>query len=162
MIVDNTDPGFSVVGSWFTYSGPIYPYYGTGFRYDEGGTGSERATFVPDLPRAGRYEVLIWWGTSPDGATNAPHTVHHLSGTTAVQVNMRGPAGEGGVWYSLGTYDFAAGTAGSVVISDDADGYVVADAVRFLEVGSASSTMGSASPLLAFSRRGVLLPGQGG
>jgi len=48
---------------------------------------------------------------------------------------MQGPAGGGGSWYSLGTYDLAAGTAGSVVLSDDANGYVVADAVRFQEVG---------------------------
>jgi hypothetical protein len=145
--VDNTDSGFSVVGSWLTYSGPLYPHYGTDFRYDEAGTGSEWATFVPNLPRAGRYEVFTWWGTSPDGATDAPYTVHHLGGATTVRVNLRGPAGEGGVWYSLGAYDFAAGTVGSVVIDDDADGYVVADAVRFLEAGPPSTPTPSPSPM---------------
>ena len=160
VIVDNTDPGVSIVGSWFTYSGPIHPYYGTDFRYDEGGTGSEWATFVPDLPRAGRYEVFTWWGTAPTGATDAPYTVHHLGGETTVRVNVRGPIGGGGVWYSLGTYDFTAGTAGSVVISDDADGYVAADAVRFLEIGPTSYTTGFTFPLRSFPRRDFLPSGQ--
>jgi hypothetical protein len=145
VIVDNTDPGFSVIGSWSTYAGLLYPYYGTDFRYDGGGTGSEWATFVPDLPKPARYEVFIWWSTSPDGATDAPYTVHHLGGVTTVRVNLRGPAEEGGIWYSLGTYDFAAGTAGSLVISDNADGSVVADAVRFLEVGPLSTPAPSPS-----------------
>ena len=159
VIVDNTDPGFSVIGSWLTYSGSIHPHYGADFRYDEAGTGGEWATFVPDLPKAARYEVFIWWGTAPTGATNAPYTVHHLGGETTVRVNVRGPIGGGGVWYSLGTYDFAAGTAGSVVISDDADGYVVADAVRFLEASSTSPQTGFTAPLWSFLRWSLLPPG---
>ena len=42
----------------------------------------------------------------------------------------------GGDWLLLGTFDFAAGTSGSVVIrTDGADGYVIADAVKFTPVG---------------------------
>ena len=139
MIVDNADPGFSVVGSWLTYSGSTYPTYGTSFRYDEAGSGSERAIFTPGLPYAGSYEVFIWWGTSPYGATNAPYTVNHLGGATTVRVNLLGPAGQGGEWMSLGVYEFAAGTGGSLVVSDDANAYayVIADAVRFTQVSFA-------------------------
>jgi hypothetical protein len=132
-----------VVGSWGTYSGPIYPYYGVNFRYDDPGTGLERATFTPNLPRTGSYQVFIWWGTSPQGATNAPYTVHHMEGTTTVRVNMNGPAGAGGLWYNLGVYNFSAGAAGNVTLSDDANGYVVADAVRFLETGPVIPGLGS-------------------
>lgn len=145
MIVDNTDSGFSVVGSWLIYSGPLYPYYGTSFRYDEAGSGSERATFTPDLPQAGDYEVFIWWGTSPDGATDGPYTVNHLGGATTVRVDMQGPVGGGGEWLSLGVYEFSAGTDGSVMLSDDANGYVVADAVRFTEVDTVSTSTDESS-----------------
>ena len=37
----------------------------------------------------------------------------------------------GGGWTYLGTYCFDAGTGGSVVLSDDADEYVIADAVKW-------------------------------
>jgi hypothetical protein len=37
----------------------------------------------------------------------------------------------GGQWNLLGTYPFAAGTSGSVVLSDEADEYVIADAIKF-------------------------------
>ena len=37
----------------------------------------------------------------------------------------------GSQWNLLGTFPFAAGTSGSVVLSDDADGYVIADAIRW-------------------------------
>jgi hypothetical protein len=128
------------VGTWSTYAGPLYPYYGLDFRYDEPGSGSERAIFTPDLPRTGQYEVFVWWGTTPTGASNTPYTVHHAYGSSTVLVNTQGPASAEGTWYSLGTYDFVAGTAGSVELSDDADGYVGADAVRFVERFSVNTT----------------------
>ena len=145
VIVDNTDPGFSVIGSWLTYSGPAYPYYGADFRYKGAGSGGELATFVPNLPRAGRYEVFTWWGTSPLGATDAPYTINHLDGATTVPVNVQGTAGDGGSWYSLGIFDLAAGAASSVVLSDDANGYVIADAVRFQEVGPIATATATAT-----------------
>lgn len=37
---------------------------------------------------------------------------------------------DGSQWNLLGTYPFAAGTSGYVVLSDDADKYVIADAIR--------------------------------
>ncbi len=39
----------------------------------------------------------------------------------------------GGQWVPLGTYPFTAGTEGSVLIrTEDTDGHVIADAVRFV------------------------------
>jgi hypothetical protein len=119
----------------------FYPYYGLDFRYDEPGSGTERATFTPNFPRAGQYEVFVWWGTTPTGASNAPYTIHHQNGSTLIRVNIQGPGSSEGTWYSLGTFDFAAGTTGRVVLSDDADGYVGADAVRFVEQFGIETTM---------------------
>jgi hypothetical protein len=135
IIVDDTDPGFSVVGAWPVYSGPPYPAYNGGFHYNAAGVGNDVATFRPSLPVAGNYEVFIWFGTSPIGATNAPWTVNYDGGTQTTLVNLQGPAGEGGYWISLGVYPFAAGTSGTIVTTDNANDYVVADAVRLLQVG---------------------------
>jgi hypothetical protein len=54
--------------------------------------------------------------------------------------------GSGGEWLSLGVYEFAAGTDGSVTVSDDANGFVVADAVRFTEMGLDTATTGASFP----------------
>jgi hypothetical protein len=135
IIVDDTDPEFSTIGAWLIYSGPPYPSFEGGFHYNDPGVGNESATFRPNLPVAGDYEVFIWFGTSPYGATNAPYTVHYDGGSQTTLVNLLGPAGEGGYWYSLGVYPFADGTSGSIVITDNANGYVIADAVRLLLVG---------------------------
>ncbi|MFZ5917067.1 MAG: hypothetical protein ACOYZ7_09055 [Chloroflexota bacterium] len=135
IIVDNADPGFAITGFWLTYSGPPYPAYNGSFRYHAAGSGSNTATFRPAVPAAGDYEVFIWFGTSPYGATNAPWTVNYDGGAHTVTVNLLGPAGEGGYWLSLGVYPLAAGTAGTVVTTDNANGYVIADAIRLLQVG---------------------------
>jgi len=135
IIIDNTDPGFSVAGFWLTYSGAPYPHYGVDFRYSPAGAGDDTATFRPNITVAGDYEVFIWFGTSPYGATDAPWTINYDGGSHTVTVNLLGPAGGGGYWLSLGSYPFAAGTAGTVVTTDDANGYVVADAIRLLQVG---------------------------
>ena len=72
-----------------------------------------------------------------NAATNVPVDVAHSGGTAAETVDQQ--TNDGQNWsYLLGTYSFDAGTSGSVTIRTDAtDGYVVADAVRFLQlVGS--------------------------
>ncbi|MCL7382667.1 hypothetical protein M1203_38590, partial [Streptomyces sp. 35G-GA-8] len=53
--------------------------------------------------------------------------VNHADGPTTVRVDQRQ---RGGQWVSLGSYPFTAGQAASVELSDAADGFVVADAVR--------------------------------
>jgi len=132
-VVDNLDSGFSTVGSWILYSGGGYPCYGPNFVYSFPGTGADQAVFRPTLPVAGDYEVLIWWGTTPSGATNQPFVVNYNGGSTTTRVSFRGATG-GGEWRSLGVFPFAAGTSGSVVTRDDADSYVGADAVRWVQV----------------------------
>ena len=132
--MDNADPDFSITGFWLTYSGSTYPAYNGGFRYHAAGVGNNSATFRPSVPVADYYQVSIWFGTSPYGATDAPWTINYDGGSHTVTVNLLGPAG-GGYWLSLGSYPFAAGTAGTVVTTDDANGYVVADAIRLLQVG---------------------------
>jgi hypothetical protein len=41
----------------------------------------------------------------------------------------------GGVWNSLGTFTLGPGTAHKVTLTDQANGYVIADAVRFVPLG---------------------------
>jgi len=85
-----------------------------------------QVTWQPDLP-AGEYAVSARWTAHPNRATNATYTVHHAGGGTEVIVNQQQ---HGGSWQPLGTYTFLSGQA-RITLTDQADGYVIADALRF-------------------------------
>ena len=101
--------------------------YGPDINYHEAGDGSSTATWVPDIPQNGDYDVYAWWPDHEVFATNAPYTIYYNGGSETIRVNQQI---NGGQWNLLGTFSFATGTSGSVVLSDDADGYVIADAIR--------------------------------
>ena len=94
------------------------------------------ATRSAAIPSSGNYEVYARWTQHPNRATNAKYTVNHAGGSALVSVNQM--AG-GGAWSLLGTYGFNAGTA-TVSVTDQADGYVIADAVMFLPPGASANT----------------------
>jgi hypothetical protein len=57
---------------------------------------------------------------------------YYNGGSQVVPVDQRS---NGGTWYLLGTYNFNAGTTGNnVYISNDANGWVIMDAVKFVPV----------------------------
>jgi hypothetical protein len=136
IVIDN--PAATFVGSWSTYSSDpeIWWFYGDDFRYKDAGTGSSTATWAPDIPQAGTYSVYAWWTANANRASNAPYTINYDGGSETVEVNQKV---NGGQWNYLGTYTFAAGTSGNVVLSDDADGRLHADAIKF-ERGSGPGT----------------------
>jgi hypothetical protein len=124
VVVDNENAVF--VGSWTQV--PSTECYGMTHQYTVAGTGSLTATFTPDLPQAGTYDIYAWWTAGPARATNAPYTINHSGGSDVVLMDQEQG---GGGWTYLGTYYFDAGTEGSVELSDDADDYVFADAIKW-------------------------------
>ena len=135
-LIDDGDPGYSNTGgNWDQWSSGD-PFQGD-YRENEPGAGSDKASWEFAGLEAGWYEVLVTWGG--DGwATDAPYTV--LDGETAlatVRVNQKNnPSGavfEGASWESLGVFSIASGAL-RVDLSDDADEWVVADAVRIVPV----------------------------
>jgi type II secretory pathway pseudopilin PulG len=135
-LIDDGDPGYSDTGgSWIQWSSGD-PFQGD-YRENELGAGSDKASWEFAGLEAGWYEVLVTWGR--DGwATDAPYTV--LDGETplaTVRVNQSNdPSGavfEGSPWESLGVFSIAGGAL-RVDLSDDADEWVVADAVRIVPI----------------------------
>jgi FAD dependent oxidoreductase len=115
-------------------SSAVGPFVGEGYRHD-GGTkdGKQSATYTPNLPRAGKYEVRISYSPNPNRATNVPVTIIHAGGTTAVRVNQRKSPPVSETFLSVGTFAFERGTAARVMVTNEGvDGYVVIDAVQFL------------------------------
>ena len=136
IIVDNSDAaGVTFTGAWIASSATT-GYYGTNYHHDNFTLpGTKSVRFTPTLPQAGTYEVFTRWTAHTNRASNVRYDIVHATGTaTAPLMNQRT---SNGVWVSLGTYQFAAGTAGSVlVLNDAANGYVIADAVKFIMPGA--------------------------
>jgi hypothetical protein len=116
------------------FSSSLTPYVGTGYRHDNNvDRGKQTIRYVPDLPRAGRYEVRLSYSASGNRATNVPVTVVSADGKKTVTVNQRKPGPIAGAWVSLGTFRFEKGKDGSVEIGNaGANGHVIADAVQWL------------------------------
>ncbi|MEW6486224.1 MAG: choice-of-anchor X domain-containing protein, partial [Pseudomonadota bacterium] len=89
-------------------------------------------TWRPDIPEAGTYDVYAWWKASSSNVTNAKYTIYYNGGYESVEVNQQI---NGGQWNKLGTYSFAAGTSGYIMLSNENyDGteehrYIIADAI---------------------------------
>ena len=139
VVVDSEDgTGVEIVGYWMN-STSNHGYHGLNYKHDrDEDKGNKSVKWIPSLPVSGDYEVFLWWTEDPERASNAPVDIYHNGVTTTVYVNQRI---NGQQWYSLGTYNFSAGTSGWVKIRTNAtDGYVIADAVRFYCVGGGGDT----------------------
>jgi hypothetical protein len=126
IVTDNADRGVTVSGSWTIGSpaanGP--QVFGPSTRYKAAGTGAAFVRFAPRLTQTRSYDVYAWWNSAAGQASNAPYTVNHASGTSVVAKNQQI---DGGKWNLLGTFDMGAGDY--VQLNDNANGYVVADAI---------------------------------
>ena len=108
------------------------------------------AVWTPRIEQRGRYAVYISYKTLPNSCRAAHYTVHHLGGQTEFTVNQRRG---GGTWIYLGTFEFAEGTDGKVVLDNRgiASSVVTADAVKIgggmgkLERGGRTSGMSASA-----------------
>jgi hypothetical protein len=131
VIVDSRGAGVTRAGTWLG-STAVAGYWGPDYEHDDNaGKGVCRLRFRPTLPAAGSWSVQLRWTANANRASNVPVDVEHSGGLTTLSVDQRS---RGAQWVPLGTFTFAAGTAGSVLIrTENTDGYVVADAVRFVK-----------------------------
>jgi len=124
VIVDNSDSGFSVTGTWATGTSST-DKYGTDYRYHSTAAVSEPAQWLASV--SGTRNVAAWWAQGSNRSATAAYHVYHSGGTTIVTVNQQA---NGGKWNSLGNFDM---TTGKVLLSVwTATGYiVVADAIKW-------------------------------
>ncbi|MBI5183281.1 MAG: DNRLRE domain-containing protein [Nitrospinae bacterium] len=128
-IVDNTNSGFSVTGTWGTSIGS--GNYGADYRDHEAGTGTNIATWNSNLRcGAGSYNVDIWYPSSSYLARDARYTIYYNGGSSSTKtVNQ---SVNGGKWVSVGTYTFKTTGTEKVTLSDYfTPARVAADAVKF-------------------------------
>ncbi|RKY48852.1 MAG: hypothetical protein DRP86_06050 [Candidatus Neomarinimicrobiota bacterium] len=135
IILDTEDERCEFLGSdWFPTANP--GYWGVSpAMLNVKGEGMDQAVFSPRLPRETEYHVYAWWVPASNRCLDTPVVVKHRDGRDTVRVNQTQGAEQ---WNYIGTYPFAGDSAEQVIISDAATSgfYVVADAVRFMDVDS--------------------------
>ena len=134
IVVDNTEA--KLVGQW-KHSVHTPPFVGVSYIHDmKEKKGKKSATFTPNLPRTGLYEVRVSHNSNIRRANGVPITVRHAKGKTVVKINEGQPAPIAKLFRSIGIFEFKKGRAGSVTISTTGtEGkYVIVDAVQFLIV----------------------------
>jgi len=107
-------------------------------------TATASATWTPEIPADGGYNVYVSYAADPSRAPDAHYVVKHAGGESHFRVNQRR---HGGTWVLLGRFYFKAGLrpeSGAVVaLNDTAEGGTVSlDAVRF---GGGSGVIGDAA-----------------
>ena len=134
LALDNTNSEASYVGSWTTGTSATDKYKADYLFASAATTVTATATFRPNFPNAGLYDVFVWHSIGSNRATNAPWTISFFGGSTNLLVNQQ--ANGGGWWRIAAARPFAAGTNGFVRLSNNAsNSVVIADGVRFSFVG---------------------------
>ncbi len=136
-IMDDGDGGYGQSSGWTNLTNTLA--YGLDYNYHAAGNGSGQATWTFANIPTGNYQVFAKWIAFSNRATNAPYTVFDgANNLGTVLVNQQAfPAGEqsnGVTWQSLGMFSTSTGTL-SVRLGDNANGYVIADAIRLVKDG---------------------------
>jgi hypothetical protein len=137
IVLDNADA--TVTGNWKTGRGPA-GQYGDDYLWRAANSGNAAVTWRPTIPADGRYGVYYQLPDgAPDHASAALFTIRDSSGSRDFPVDER--ASVGGGWVHLADADLKAGTHGAVSVAADGRGKVVADAVKFVPLGSVADPL---------------------
>jgi hypothetical protein len=88
-------------------------------------------TWLLDVPESATYEVFVRWTSAPDRATDATLVLTHDDGSETITVNQQT---DGATWNSLGIYTISIDSGATLTIDNDANGNVIADAVKLVPV----------------------------
>lgn len=132
IVVDDSDAELIGFGAAST-AAPKYVQ--VGYRHDgDAAKGEYTARFIPEIPKAGRYQVLVAYPPNPNRAAKVPVSIKHADGETTVMMDQTKKPTVNDLLEPIGTFRFNAGRNGHVEISNKGtSGYVVVDAVQWLE-----------------------------
>lgn len=127
------DDAAKYTGAW-KVSDKLTPLVGSAYRHDDRAKKSAAvATFTPDVPADGKYEVRLLYLHASNRAQKAQITIRSADGEKVVELNQRLECLEDGIPRSLGVFAFTKGKSGSIEISNaGADGYVAVDGLQIV------------------------------
>ncbi len=139
-IIDNGDAGFTPTVGFSSFGGQ-------GFQNDvhfaAGDASGDTATYAFTGLADGQYLVSTTWTAHSSRATDAPYTVN---GGAAIDINQQAAPddfiADGVAWEKLGVFTVSGGAGTiTVVLGDDANQFVIADAVRVDPIVGAEITV---------------------
>ncbi len=113
---DQGTPAYQETGAWIDSAQPDRLKFGS--RVADGAAPAT-ATFHASIPRAGRYDVYVWYTAAGNRNPHAQYHVHHYNGVAEVIVDQRSG---GGQWVRLGDWVFDADALSPRVTVANADG----------------------------------------
>ena len=122
------------VGEW-TFSSSVEGFVDNGYRHDgDQRDGKASAHFASDKPlEKGRYEVRLAYTPEDNRSSKTSVVVIDSNGEHRKAVNQRKSPGKDG-FVLLGVFEFDGKTRPAVTIGNSgADGYVIIDAVQWIE-----------------------------
>ncbi len=135
--LDNTNSEVNYTGSWSTGTSAADKYKADYRFASSAASVTATATFRPNFPNTGLYDVFVWHSIGSNRATNAPWTISFFGGSTNIFVNQQI---NGGAWLQIAAArPFTAGTNGFVSLNNQAsNSVVIADGVKFSFAGPLS------------------------
>ncbi|WP_328472180.1 DNRLRE domain-containing protein [Actinoplanes sp. NBC_00393] len=135
VLVDSSDANNTAAqGTWT--SGAATGQYGYDVYTAPAGSGAAQFNWQLNIPRDGTYELFVQHPQVSGAATDAKFTVTHADGNTVKTVNQTTGAG---AWVSLGSYRFTEDGAQKITLTDQANGKVIADAVKLVRDSGAEA-----------------------
>ncbi len=153
IVVDNLDPGWENTSpngnSWSAGSVEAVPKINTNYLYTAGsgsltvGSTTRSCTWTADLPRAGYYDIYVFYQKGTNRNEAAPFTAYYDGGSVESIQNQNAPIANQGGWFVLAeNVPCAAGTGSYVELSNltlDTK-YVSADAAKWVYKGPIDDT----------------------
>jgi len=155
ILIDNTNPNNTSTGTWTSTANDDVSFMND-LQYASAGSNAT-FTFNATIPTSGTYEVFIFYSSYSIHATNAPINISTNTFNNVYSVDM---TTLGGKWISLDQLNFTAGENVQVSISAlGANGFVIADGVRFSRVPQGESVSITGLPGSTFSTTPISLSG---
>lgn len=124
------DEAASYEGEWLARGSKIGFLVGRGYHTTNM---DGKATFKPEIPTEGRYEVRLLYMASANRSNKVQIKIRHAKGESVVEQDQQKECIEEAIPRSLGVFEFAKGKAGSVqVLAKAKQGYVVVDGLQLV------------------------------
>ncbi|OAH13198.1 tRNA3(Ser)-specific nuclease WapA precursor [Streptomyces jeddahensis] len=128
VLVDSSDfNNTAIQGNWSRTQAE--QQYGYDTYSHPAGTGADKFVWQLNIPQDGTYEVFVRHPKMTGAASDAKFTVDHNGGSVTKTVDQTQNTGN---WISLGSYSFVEDGPQKVSLTDQANGTVVADAVKLV------------------------------
>jgi hypothetical protein len=129
LLIDNQDSGFKTQGNW-TSSTARPGYSGGNYLYADAGDGSYKTIWSFTIDAKAKYAIYAQWTDYHNRAKDAPYRIYNNGNKLdSVQMNQQV---NGGQLKLLGNYTLVPGTM-DIVLSNNASGIVVADAIKVVK-----------------------------